>query len=1114
MMSESLRASGHLRLEDVCARFEAAWKTAGADAPAPRIDDYLDDGPGAERAARLRELLLLDMHYRRGRGESPAAGDYLERFPDCGDVLPTLPAPGFDGPPGASTAPDGRESAPGGEPCQGADPRGGERPPQVPGYEIGRPLGRGGMGVVWLGRDRRLGRDVAVKVMHDEMAGDPHLVRRFLEEARVASQLPHPAIPPVHELGELPDGRPYFAMKVVRGRTLAELLDARSGPADDLPRFLAVFEQVCQAVAYAHSKGVIHRDLKPANVMVGAFAEVQVMDWGLAKVLGEEPVQGAAAGVVEAVRTADAASATRVGAVMGTYAYMPPEQARGEVDRLDRRSDVFGLGAILCEILTGFPPYVGTNEQRRTQAQLGQLTGALERLWSCGADGKLIEIAHSCLHAPPEARPAGAGLVAQAVASYRARVEERLRAAELDRAAAAARAEEGKATAAAQAREQEAKATAAAERRARRLALGLVAALGVAIVATGYFLFLTAHERDDAKAARQDAEGQKQVAQNEKGRADEERRKAETHAGNEKAAREDAEAQKQVAQEEKGHAETARNLADIYRRRAEWLAYSGQIARARRAAADGETVEAQDLLDACQRDIRGWEHRFLSTLINRAQRTFPGPGGVSTVRLSPDGRRLAGAGADGTVKVWDVATGREVCTLGGHTGPVTCVCFSADGRFLADAGEDMTVKVWDVATGKEPLTLQGHTTRVTGLAFSNDGKQVASASAGGDPVRGGKAGEVKLWDAATGQEIHPLIGHHNGVSIVCFSPDGQRLASSGLDGIVKVWDTGTGKLELRLKGYPSGVSGLCFSPDSKLLAGASTNWFVQVWDVATGEQKFFREGHTSGLTILGFSSACFSPDGKQLASASGKTVKVWDVDTGQQVRTHTWQTSISTMWFGPEGLRLGGASRDTLKVWDPQAGQEARTFTGHANVMRSVSFSPDGKRLAAASSDGSVKVWDAATGKDELTLKGHDVCFSPDGSRIATANAGQLAKVWDAATGQEVLTLKGHTTVVSCVCFSPDGRRLVSAGGAFQQPDGEVKVWDAATGEELPVKLKGARGLWSSVCFSPDGERIASATQGGTVKVWDAATGEEKLSLAGYTPTTQEVQTNSRSHQA
>jgi serine/threonine-protein kinase len=336
-------------------------------------------------------------------------------------------------------------------------------------YQVEREVARGGMGVVLRAFDPELGRSLAVKVLLDRHRGDPALTRRFLEEARVCGQLQHPGVPPVHDLGELPDGRPFFAMKLVRGHTLAELLRRRRDPGEDVGHFLTIFAQVCQAVAYAHSKGVLHRDLKPQNVMVGAFGEVQVMDWGLAKLLGQatgevaltDPVGSA----VFTTRAAEPDSATQAGAVLGTPAYMAPEQARGQVDHLDERTDVFGLGATLCEVLTGLPPYAApTPEGVYRQATEGDLGAARGRLAGCGADAQLVRLACACLEFQPARRPRDAGEVARAVAAYQAGVREQLRQAELERASAQVQARE--------------------ERKRRRLVVALAAAV-VGLVALG-----------------------------------------------------------------------------------------------------------------------------------------------------------------------------------------------------------------------------------------------------------------------------------------------------------------------------------------------------------------------------------------------------------------------------------------------------------------------------------------------------------------------------------------------------------------------------------------------------------------------------------------------------
>jgi serine/threonine protein kinase len=316
--------------------------------------------------------------------------------------------------------------------------------PQVPGYELSGEVGRGGMGIVYRARDLALDRDVAVKLLQVGYRADSTIARRFADEARITAQLQHPGIPPVHNLGTLPDGRPFLAMKLIKGSTLDYLLAARPDAYYGRGRFVAAFEQVCQAVGYAHAHEVIHRDLKPSNVMVGAFGEVQVMDWGLAKVLtgrgrAGSPSASALDTVDTAIRTVrDADLETQAGSLLGTPAFMPPEQAIGAVDRIDAQSDVFSLGGILCAVLTGRPPYVAeTAEATRQLAARARLDEAHARLAACGAEPELVDLCLRCLAAEPVDRPRDAGEVAVAVAALRAAAEERARRADVDRVQAA-----------------------------------------------------------------------------------------------------------------------------------------------------------------------------------------------------------------------------------------------------------------------------------------------------------------------------------------------------------------------------------------------------------------------------------------------------------------------------------------------------------------------------------------------------------------------------------------------------------------------------------------------------------------------------------------------------
>jgi len=362
-------------------------------------------------------------------------------------------------------------------------------------YRFVDEIARGGIGVVQRCRDADLGRDVAMKVLREDRLGDPDVLHRFIEEAQIGGQLEHPGIVPIYDLGLENERRPWFTMKLIQGRTLAALLAERADPGADRQRFLTIFLQVCQTVAYSHSRGVIHRDLKPSNVMVGAFGEVQVVDWGLAKLLsgGIDSMSRAAVGAEsDAADSARSGSNTRAaietlrkrpgattdsetGTVMGTPAYMPPEQAQGDVEHLDERADVFSLGAILCELLTGLPPYPGEKEEALRAAASAALGPALERLTATDADAELVDLCRSCLAAPRAERPRDASAVAIRIGTFLARAEERAHEAQL--VAAEARGRESQ------------------ERRARKLTIALAATVICAVVGGGGATIWTAEQK-------------------------------------------------------------------------------------------------------------------------------------------------------------------------------------------------------------------------------------------------------------------------------------------------------------------------------------------------------------------------------------------------------------------------------------------------------------------------------------------------------------------------------------------------------------------------------------------------------------------------------------------
>jgi len=470
--------------------------------------------------------------------------------------------------------------------------------------------------------------------------------------------------------------------------------------------------------------------------------------------------------------------------------------------------------------------------------------------------------------------------------------------------------------------------------------------------------------------------------------------------------------------------------------------------------------------------------------------------GTPSVVFSPDGKVLASGRVDSTVKLWDVATGRELRTLSGHKyRRVSSVAFSPDGKLLASGSWDKTIKLWDVGTGQELRTLSGHLYGVSSVAFSPDGKVLAS---GGNDVLAdrGRDNTVKLWDVTAGRELRTLVGHSDSIHSVTFSTDGKVLASGSGDNTVKLWDVATGHELRTLSGHLKGVYSVAFSPDGKVLASGSEDKTIKLWDVATGRELHALSGNPGGIR-----SVAFSPDGKVLASGSGGgAIKLWNILTGRELRMLSGHSSdVISVAFSPDGkvLASGGGNGDGMvKLWDVATGRELSTLSGHIYGVFAT-FSPDGRLLASWGGNQMIKLWDVATGRELFALFGHSdgvdsVAFSLDGKVLASGGGDGMIKLRDVATGRELRTLSGHSSVVHSVAFSPDGKVLAS--GSW---DKTIKLWDVATGHELRT-LFGYLDLVHSVAFSPDGRVLASGSEDKTIKLWDVATGRELRTLSGH----------------
>jgi eukaryotic-like serine/threonine-protein kinase len=1088
-MPESL---GRL-VDQVCNRFEAACRKGER----PRIEDFLDDITEPGRSALARELILLDIYYRLG-SEAMQTEDYRYRFPA---LDPTWLAD-------ALTSCIGWRQGNAPTPAQPEAPEAAAASPTLDhgetvslavnghfrsfgDFELLEEVGRGAMGVVYKARQKSLNRTVALKMILAGRLASESEVQRFRTEAENAAGLDHPHIVPIYEVGEH-DGQHYFSMKLIEGASLVREVAGFTADPRAAARLMAT---VARAVHHAHQRGVLHRDLKPGNILIDKEGQPHVADFGLAK------------------RIEGGSGQTLSGTVMGTPCYMAPEQAAGRNIGLTTSADVYSLGAILYECLTGRPPFrAGTPLETLMQVQHEEPEPP--RKARSGVPRDLEVVCLKCLRKDPSRRYASAEALAEDLERWQA----------------------GEPIVARPVRSGE-RALKWVRRHPMPAALAAVSTLAALAVVGGLVgqwyngqLKTTNAQLESAQIQLQESNGNLETA---------------------------AEQLKASSQQLKASLVAVRTE----RAKTQRYFYASQMILVERARQEGQPGRVVQLLRSVipdntdAEDPRGFEWYHLWRQYQGEQSRLRGhEGAVTAVAFSPDDRLIASGSADKKVKLWDAATGKEVRTLDGHTAHVTSLAFSPDGRRLVSAGADRTVRLWDTVTGKQLHCFEGHQGTVTSVAFSPDGRHVASGS---------EDKTVRVWDADTSLLAFEFKEHLNPVRSVAFSPDGKQVGSvsqgsrgdgsiASVKGEAIVWDTFGGEIYFKENGTWRSVA---FSPDGHHVAAAEVvralgtgkppKHAVRIWhrtserwaDLGIKEASIvgllgspigqgpllaasamfhkkartycLLEGHTDAITQI-----AFSPDSKQLVSSSlDQTLKIWDVAAGKEAFTFHEETATLSAAFSPDGLRIASGSADhTMKLWTPP-GNSLRTWRGvtdksnrfQLRPIHHVEFSPDGMRIAGACG-GKAVVWDVISGKESLRLEGVGfygrVVWSPDGKRVAM---GYL--VWDSATGvidQQLSSGNSSpgTGVGRGTAFSRDGKLLA----AVLRTNG-AEVWDVTTGRHLHAFTTESihEGFYSScVAFSADAQRLAVGCAVQTdvgqeaLGIWDLASGQVSLIPEGF----------------